>query len=548
MILNQSIPRYNGTKVCISREDFDAFCDGNRCAGNLISYFEFWNDIKYASAYKKVAEGLQEEVSEQDLYQHQSIPELIEGIRHSYEKDYVRDAITLLINKGVLRIIEEANHNRNQARTYLFNPEPVKNYIDEHFSSRERKIAHDLEFRERKIATTNIKSESNNVDSKESTTVTDVTGSRLLRRSLLRQGTEQTLSKEPVVEPTIKDINKPKLVRRKPSLFPSIEVESLYLHWNSKQGLTTHSLDPNKTIFVSSVKQLVKHLKKYKLEQIKQAIDDYYLMLLDEDCIPDIDFQWSKSSLASFFEGFSSYQKEAFSNQDCMGGVDSWFDECIKGYDYLKVKFGKPVKAIKCKNDNHQEVSKQIAVLYRNKIKDSTFTDFEMNMIIDAAEDLVNFHFNMKNKIHWSSCVHEKDSVKSFVHHLIDALSEMSDDKSKIQVSWLRGKMFSERLPLWLKKIGMLDSEQSMTGSSLMSEENQVKRKIESDAAGIVFKAECRKVHESGLSPEAQAPLLKKLQDGIIKFREDLIIKYGGTVTKVVEEKKSSNDWMYDSE
>lgn len=467
----------------------------------------------------------------------------------------VRYCIQTLVASGLLEVKHIGNpsriHYKINCKQYTILLEELYNTNKSSINSTEvetavcTEVEINLHNKESKSKSKDL--ESKDVASKEAI-VTDVTGSRLLRRSLLRQGTEQTLSKGPVVEPTIKDINKPKLVRRKPSLFPSKEVESLYLHWNSKQGLTTHSLDPNKTIFVSSVKQLVKHLKKYKLEQIKQAIDDYYLMLLDEDCIPDINFQWSKSSLASFFEGFSSYQKEAFSNQDCMGGVDSWFDECIKGYDYLKVKFGKPVKAIKCKNDNHQEVSKQIAVLYRNKIKDSTFTDFEMNMIIDAAEDLVNFHFNMKNKIHWSSCVHEKDSVKSFVHHLIDALSEMSDDKSKIQVSWLRGKMFSERLPLWLKKIGMLDSEQSMTGSSLMSEENQVKRKIESDAAGIVFKAECRKVHESGLSPEAQAPLLKKLQDGIIKFREDLIIKYGGTVTKVVEEKKSSNDWMYDSE
>ena len=517
MILNQSIPRYNGTKVCISREDFDAFCDGNRCAGNLISYFEFWNDIKYACAYKKVAEGLQEEVVEQDLYQHQSIPELIEGIRHSYEKDYVRDAITLLIDKGVLKIIEEANHNRNQARTYLFNPEPVKNYVDEHFSCRERKIAHDLEFRERKIATTNIKSKDNKLDSKESSKVTDVTGARLLRRSLLKQGTGQALSKEPVAEPVEKeelDLNKPKLVRRKPLLFPSKEVESLYLHWNSKQGLTTHSLDPNKTIFVSSVKYLVKHLNKYTVDQVKQAIDDYYLMLLDEDLIPDINFQWSKTSLAGFFEGFNSYQTEAFSNQNCMGGVDSWFGECIKGIDHLKVKFGKPVKH---KQDYNPEVTKNLAQLYRDKINKDPFTPHQINMLIDVANDLVNFHTNMKNRLTFNSNPNEKNSVVAFSHYVIDALI-YRNDIAKIQVFWMRGDFFKVKLPEYFKKLGMLDSSYQGTSRDLLSEDQLTKSKTLISDAKEKYRNDCKIINDSDINEEEKKEKKELLYSNLKTF------------------------------
>jgi hypothetical protein len=231
-----------------------------------------------------------------------------------------------------------------------------------------------------------------------------------------------------------------------------------------------------------------------------------------------------------------------------MKDVDSWFDECIKGIAHLKIKFGKPVKAIKCKNDNHQEVSKQIATLYRNKIKDGTFTDFEMNMIIDAAEDLVNFHYNMKNKIHWSSCTHEKDSVKSIVHHLIDALSEMSPDKAKIQVSWLRGKMFSERLPLWLKKIGMLDAEQTINDNNLLSEDKYKQMMVEIKETTVRLKEKVANLAKLDLPEEEQAIHRKRFSKEITEERDAIAIKYGWVTSKPVEEKKSNDSWMYDSE
>jgi hypothetical protein len=108
--------------------------------------------------------------------------------------------------------------------------------------------------------------------------------------------------------------------------------------------------------------------------------------------------------------------------------------------------------------------------------------------------------------------------------------------------------MFSERLPLWLKKIGLLDAEQKTNSNSLQSEDNHKQMMVELRAASVELNEKKAKIKGLKLTEEESANYRNEFSKWIQEQHEAIKIKYGGNITKPVEEKRNSCDWMYDSE
>lgn len=386
------------------------------------------------------------------------------------------------------------------------------------------------------ITTNNINKESTScsLKNKEQEDAT-VVAPRLIRRNQLdNERTEQSLPKED--DACLHDNNiqeaKPKLVRRKPSIFPSTEVEILFKYWNDLgTPLSAHKENPNNKTFQLACKHLAKACQKYSVEEIQSSMDKYQI-LLTSDTKLHLAAIGHKVGLAEFFQ-FSEFTNNKLIDNiknghpdDILDGIDGWFYECLQSIEELMVKFGNQPKY---KTDNNPEVTKKIATLYREHINSNPLSPHEINMMIDTANDLVNFHSNMKEKINFNSCPYEKNSVISFTHHLIDTLLDMTEDKATIIVAWLRGKMFSERLPNRLKKLGILDSNYQGKSSDVNSNENKEQRLQEINECCKRFNDYRDELNKTDISEEEKKKLLEERAFTRDQERKVINLKYGIT-------------------
>src|SRR5262245_29285861 len=95
-------------RLILVRESQLQLCNGNHCAAALLSFFEHWHNYKLGQQSQAIhANQVAEqhgEVGMQDvtLLQHHREEELEAGLLGLYGRKSIRQAVTLLIQKGYL--------------------------------------------------------------------------------------------------------------------------------------------------------------------------------------------------------------------------------------------------------------------------------------------------------------------------------------------------------------------------------------------------------------------------------------------------------------
>lgn len=109
-------------------------CDGNHCAAALLSYFEYWHNIRLAQAaqaehHNRVAES-HGEMGTQDtsLLQYHTEEKIEAGLLQLYGRTTIRKALAVLVAKDYVSLHANPNKRYGFDRThyFLFHPEVVQ--------------------------------------------------------------------------------------------------------------------------------------------------------------------------------------------------------------------------------------------------------------------------------------------------------------------------------------------------------------------------------------------------------------------------------------
>lgn len=120
--------------LIIIRQSYVDFCNGNHCAAALISFFEYWHNIKLDMQKKAqfansvAANHGEEPTQDTSLYQFHTADDLIDGMVGLFGITKIRDAIEQLKELGVISVHRNPNprYKFDNTRYFLFNPDVLK--------------------------------------------------------------------------------------------------------------------------------------------------------------------------------------------------------------------------------------------------------------------------------------------------------------------------------------------------------------------------------------------------------------------------------------
>ena len=127
-------------------------CEGNYVAAALMSYFEYWHNIKssnksQASSANDVAEKHGDErVQDESLWQRHSVEELEAGLMGIAKRDKIREALDLLENKlHIITVGRNPNprYSFDATKHYLFRPDVVNALSRASYPSAENRTSND---------------------------------------------------------------------------------------------------------------------------------------------------------------------------------------------------------------------------------------------------------------------------------------------------------------------------------------------------------------------------------------------------------------------
>lgn len=112
------------------------FCNGSRSAAALLSFFEYWHNIKLEQSKKAKFQNnianLHHDTGCQDesLYQFHTLEELEEGVL-LYSKDAINTGLKALVDKKVISIHKNPNpkYAFDRTRYFLFYPEVLNSWL-----------------------------------------------------------------------------------------------------------------------------------------------------------------------------------------------------------------------------------------------------------------------------------------------------------------------------------------------------------------------------------------------------------------------------------
>ena len=374
MSFESCITKPHGIKYIALREDYLAFCKGKICPALIISYFEYWHNHKVMEMHKNRTahnEGYGSyQFNPSDYYQRHSLNDIEQGIFSQYKKECISAGIDFLIDCGVLEIVHTANYRRNLARVYLFHPEVINEFIHKTYTPNNTLTpAIPRNFVVEKSTAQTYKEDSLGKDSKES--CANAPSGKFVRR------------------------------KKQPSLFPSKDVEECFMFWNTLgYPLAKHKTDITSKIFTESLQNIQKALKKHTVADITQAMANYHKLITATNTTINLAIPGHKVSLPEFFK-FSKHTEERMIKQTQMLEIDSWFDECLKGWEHLESTFGRYIK------DHHPKITEELKKQYQSKINNRNFSVSEINCFIKAAKFIVEYHNKQLKKINWNSCPQE---------------------------------------------------------------------------------------------------------------------------------------------
>jgi len=125
------------------------FCGGDTCAAALMSYFEYWHNVRLdqrekAREQNDVAEDHGEpRTQDESLLQFQSERALEEGVM-IYGARTIRDALKVLAKMGVIEVLDNPNRKYRFDRTkhYLFHPEICAKFLESYTPPKRKKLPH----------------------------------------------------------------------------------------------------------------------------------------------------------------------------------------------------------------------------------------------------------------------------------------------------------------------------------------------------------------------------------------------------------------------
>lgn len=119
------------------------FCAGNTCAAALLSFFEYWHNVKIRMAEKNerandVAEMHGDEgVQDTSLYQFHTSEELQAGIMGIGGEKKIRESLRFLEESGVITITSNPNprYQFDKTKFFIFHPDVLIQWITEHYNA-----------------------------------------------------------------------------------------------------------------------------------------------------------------------------------------------------------------------------------------------------------------------------------------------------------------------------------------------------------------------------------------------------------------------------
>jgi hypothetical protein len=120
-------------------------CEGNACAAALLSFFQYWHEIRLALRVKAqqanaVAEKHGDEGTQDvSLWQHHTQEEIEAGI-FIYKRDTIAAGVVYLAKKGFLQVGKNPNPRYKFDRTshYLFNVENVAKWLSDRTTEKQQ--------------------------------------------------------------------------------------------------------------------------------------------------------------------------------------------------------------------------------------------------------------------------------------------------------------------------------------------------------------------------------------------------------------------------
>jgi len=114
-------------------------CDGNHCAAALLSYLEYWHNIRIDQSTRsrrqnEVAEN-HGDLGTQDtsLFQFHTEADLVSGLLGLFKQDSIRKALVLLAEKKYVSVHRNPNNRYafDKTKHFLFDPDAVNAFIDQ---------------------------------------------------------------------------------------------------------------------------------------------------------------------------------------------------------------------------------------------------------------------------------------------------------------------------------------------------------------------------------------------------------------------------------
>jgi len=126
----------NSEPLIIIRKWQIEFCEGNQCAAALLSFFEYWHNIKLEQSHKAEQENTIQKLhgdpatQNESLIQFHTAEDLEAGVL-IFKRKAIADAINRLEKKGVILVMQNPNprYKFDRTRHFLFKPEVIMEWL-----------------------------------------------------------------------------------------------------------------------------------------------------------------------------------------------------------------------------------------------------------------------------------------------------------------------------------------------------------------------------------------------------------------------------------
>jgi hypothetical protein len=233
----------------------------------------------------------------------------------------------------------------------------------------------------------------------------------------------------------------------------SKDAKYLFDFWNNLgKPLSKHKATPGILFNLAMDRMEGKLNSGYTVEQISGAMSRYHKMLSNPQ-----NYLLIKSVIGHLvgldhFFGFNEYTESKIYKINVCHGIKSWFDECVKGDDYLDRVYGRFME------DRHPLVTAKFRQLWAESEFDTyPLSPRDENCFRRAGMEFMKFIDARKNKIRFSRPEMEKPQLA--VKYVFDAIRMDGAVDSKIMIStaWLCSRTtYLSRLPKYLFENSMM--------------------------------------------------------------------------------------------